>query len=68
MMISVMRMDGIERNERYSDQDLIEFFKHQLKVKSRTDRKRNILADVSEIRVHIANLLHVNGIKFDDLF
>lgn len=68
MVVSVMRKYGIVRNERCSHQDLIEFFKHQLKVKSRTDRKRMILADSIESRVHIANLVHVNGIKHDYLF
>lgn len=58
-------MEGILR---YSHYDLIEFFGHQLVMKTGTNRKRLLSAYFSEIWMKVLSLVRVNRDSLDYLF
>ena len=68
MVVWTTRKEGILRGEGYSYQDLILFFKHQLRVKIRTDQKRLHSTDFSERWVKVASLVFLRGASLDFLF
>lgn len=47
-LLAVARMEEVIQHERYSHQDLVGFFRHQLRMKIRTDRKGLLSADFNE--------------------
>lgn len=59
------RIDRILRNERYPHQELVGFFRHQLRLKTRTDRKCLPSADFSEKWANVVSLVRVNGTSDD---
>lgn len=64
MVVRVTRQGGISPNEYFSHQDLIRFFEHNLRMKTRTDRKKLVLDDSSKRWVHAVRLVHVKGSPF----
>lgn len=64
MGVRVTRQEGISPNEYFSHQDLIRFFKHKLRMKTKADRKRLVLDDSSKRWVHAVSLVHVKGSPF----
>ena len=68
MVIWTMRNKGLNDGPNFSDRDLILFFRHQLKVKIRCDRKSLDRVTFEKRWVGAARLVVQNGITLESSF